>query len=158
MKVSLYSVSYSGIWYKGNPLSIEELMDKAVELGFDGIEIDGKRPHGFPLDLDDNNRKKIRKMADSRGLEICAVAGNNNFVSPIDEQRENELLMLSEQLRLARERYEMGSGSFLELVEAETVMASSEHALVEAIYSFHQAVVDLETLVGQPLREAGEVR
>jgi outer membrane protein TolC len=63
----------------------------------------------------------------------------------------------SQQLRLARESYEMGSGSFLELVEAETVMASSEHALVDATFSFHQAVVDLETLVGRPLRrmEAG---
>ena len=62
----------------------------------------------------------------------------------------------NQQLRLARERYEMGSGSFLELVEAETVMASSEHARVDAVYSFHQAVVDLETLVGRPLREMGE--
>jgi outer membrane protein TolC len=58
----------------------------------------------------------------------------------------------SQQLRLARERYEMGSGSFLELVEAETVKASADQALLDALYSFHQAVVDLETLVGRPLR------
>ncbi len=58
-----------------------------------------------------------------------------------------------QQLRLARERYERGGGSFLELVEAETVMASSDRALVEAVYGFHQAVVDLETLVGRSLGE-----
>lgn len=103
MKLALYTVSYAGLWYKGDPLSTEEFIDRAAEYGFDGIEIDGKRPHGFPLDLDAERRKEIRNMAEAKGLEICAVAGNNNFVSPFHEQRENELLMLAEQLRLARD-------------------------------------------------------
>jgi len=103
MKLAIYTITYAGLWYKGAPLSLEEIINRAVEYGFDGIEIDGKRPHGFPLDLDGEYRKKIRKMAETKGLEICAVAGNNNFVSPFQEQRENELLMLSEQLKLARD-------------------------------------------------------
>ncbi|MCL4377744.1 MAG: sugar phosphate isomerase/epimerase [Actinobacteria bacterium] len=103
MKLALYSVSYSGIWYKGEALSLEEFITKAAEYGFDGIEIDAKRPHGFPPDLDAKRRKEIRKMAENKNLEICAVAGNNNFVSPFDELRENEILMLAEQLRLARD-------------------------------------------------------
>lgn len=101
MKLALYSISYAGLWYKGDPLSMEEFINRAAEFGFDGIEIDGKRPHGFPLDLDAERRKEIRKMAETKGLEICAVAGNNNFVSPFQEQRENELLMLAEQIKLA---------------------------------------------------------
>ncbi len=103
MKVALYSISYAGLWYDGDPLSMEEFIKLAAECGFDGIEIDGKRPHGFPLDLNKEQRKKIRKMAEAKGLEICAVAGNNNFVSPFQEQRENELLMLAEQIKLARD-------------------------------------------------------
>lgn len=103
MKLALYTVTYAGLWYRGKPLSMEEFIDRAAKYGFNGIEIDGKRPHGFPLDLDENRRKEIRKMAEAKGLEICAIAGNNNFVSPFQEQRENELLMLSEQIKLAKD-------------------------------------------------------
>ena len=101
MKVGLYSITYSGTWYKGELLSIKEMIRKAKALGYEGIEIDLKRPHGFPLDLDEKARTEIREFAESEGIEIPAVAGNNNFVSPIPEQRENELLMLHEQIRLA---------------------------------------------------------
>jgi len=103
MKVALYSVSYAGLWYDGKPLSNEELILRAKQYGFDGVEIDGKRPHGFPLDLDEKERKRIGDLAKSQGIEIVGVAGNNNFVSPFMEDRENELLMLSEQIRLAHD-------------------------------------------------------
>jgi sugar phosphate isomerase/epimerase len=103
MKVSLYSISYSGIWYKGRALTVEELLDRAVKYGYQGVEIDGKRPHGNPLDWDEARRRKFRELAKSKGLEIIGVAGNNNFVSPYDEDRENELVMLSEQIKLCRD-------------------------------------------------------
>ncbi len=103
MKVALYSVSYAGLWYDGKALSNEELIFRSKEYGFDGVEIDGKRPHGFPLDLDEKERKKIRDLAKSQGIEIIGVAGNSNFVSPFAEDQENELLMLSEQIRLAHD-------------------------------------------------------
>jgi hypothetical protein len=51
MKIGLYSITYLGIWYRGPALSIEELIERAKRFGYDGIEIDGKRPHGNPLDL-----------------------------------------------------------------------------------------------------------
>ncbi len=101
IKVGLYSITYLGIWYKGGPLTIKDMIRKAKVLGYDGIEIDLKRPHGFPLDLDEKSRIEIRELAESEGLEIPAVAGNNNFASPIPEHRENELLMVHEQIRLA---------------------------------------------------------
>jgi sugar phosphate isomerase/epimerase len=103
MKVGLYSITYGAVWYKGRALTIEEVFEKAKTLGFDGVEIDGKRPHGFPLDWDEAKRKRIRDLAKSLGLVIVGVAGNNNFVSPFDEDREMELLMLSEQVRLCAE-------------------------------------------------------
>ncbi len=103
MKIGLYSVSYAGLWYDGRALSNEEFILRAKEYGFDGVEIDGKRPHGFPLDLDKKERKRIRDLAESQGMEIIGIAGNNNFVSPFAEDRENEILMLSEQIRLAHD-------------------------------------------------------
>ena len=103
IKVGLYSITYLGAWYKGGHLTIKDFIRKAKALGYDGIEIDLKRPHGFPLDLDEKSRTEIRKLAESEGLEIPAVASNNNFASPIPEHRENELLMVHEQIRLARD-------------------------------------------------------
>lgn len=103
IKVGLYSITYLGAWYKGGHLTLKDFIRKAKALGYDGIEIDLKRPHGFPLDLDEKSRTEIRKLAASEGLEIPAVASNNNFASPIPEHRENELLMVHEQIRLARD-------------------------------------------------------
>jgi len=103
MKVGLYSITYLGVWYQGEHLPVKQMISRAKALGYDGIEIDLKRPHGFPLDLDERARAEIRELAESEGIEIPAVAGNNNFASPIPEHRENELLMLHEQIRLAHD-------------------------------------------------------
>lgn len=62
MKLGLYSITYSGTWYKGEFLSIKEMIRKAKALGYEGIEIDLKRPHGFPLDLDEKARTEIREF------------------------------------------------------------------------------------------------
>ena len=51
MKLGLYSITYLGVWYRGRALTIEELIERAREYGYEGVEIDGKRPHGNPLDL-----------------------------------------------------------------------------------------------------------
>ena len=102
IKLGLYSVTYSGTWFKGG-LTIMGFIDRAKKYGFDGVEIDLKRPHGFPVDLDTNTCKKIREYIDSKGLELPAVAGNNNFSSPRQETQENELLMLKEQIRVAKD-------------------------------------------------------
>lgn len=66
------------------------------------------------------------------------------------EQRNQELA--DEQLRVARERYRVGAIPFLDLVDAETVKAEADQALLEAVYAYHDAITDLEALVGTPLR------
>ena len=101
MKISLYTVTYSGIWYDGPGLSFEEIVKRAKEFGYDGIELDGKRPHGNPMDLDPRARERMRKLVEREGLEIPCVAANNDFSSPIPEHRECQLLMVREQARLA---------------------------------------------------------
>lgn len=103
MKVGLYSVTYLGIWYRGGALAPMEFLRRAQALGYDGVELDGKRPHGNPIDLDERRRKAIRELAGELGLEIAAVASNNDLSSPVTEHRECQLLMLREQIRLARD-------------------------------------------------------
>jgi len=101
MKVSLYTITLSGGYYDGPAVPLLDIFPMAREWGYDGIEIEAKRPHGSPLDLDPAARDRIRKAAEDNGLEISAVAAYNDYSSPIDEHRENELLMTREQIRLA---------------------------------------------------------
>ena len=101
MKVGLYSITYLGIWYRSGALPLREFIARARQLGYQGIEIDGKRPHGNPMDLSAAERTEIRTMAAGEGLEIPAIASNNDFSSPIPEHRECQLLMVREQIRLA---------------------------------------------------------
>ena len=103
MKIGLYNITFLGIWYKGPQLSVDELVRTAVDMGFDGIEIDAKRPHWSPLDLDAKRRATIRDACRSAGLEIPAVSANNDFSSPIHEHLEAQLVWVKEQIALARD-------------------------------------------------------
>lgn len=101
MKVGLYTISLSGGYYAGPAVPLLEVFSKAREWGYEGIEIEGKRPHGSPLDLDDRRRREIVHVARQEGLDIPAIAAYNDFSSPIEEHRQNELLMVRDLIRLA---------------------------------------------------------
>jgi sugar phosphate isomerase/epimerase len=101
MKLGLYSITFLGAWYRGAALTIEQLIDRAREYGYSGIEIDGKRPHGNPLDLPEARRLELRRQADAAGIEIYAVAANNDFSSPVPEHREAQLAYVRELIRMA---------------------------------------------------------
>lgn len=104
IKVGLYSISCSGTWFNDRPaLTVEEFIDIAKKYGYQGVELDLKRPHGSPLDLDAKRCAEIKAYAAKQGLPICACSANNNFVSPIPEHIENELLMVREQIRVTKE-------------------------------------------------------
>src|SRR5262249_5604637 len=100
MEIGLYSITYLGVWYRGAALALDAPVDRAPEDRYDGVEVDGKRPHGTPLDLSrDRCRALARKAADS-GVAIYAVAANNDFSSPIPEHRESQLVYIRELIRM----------------------------------------------------------
>ena len=103
MKVALYTISYTGYFYAGDPLPLEEIFPRVADMGFDGIEIGAKRPDASPLDMDVGRRKAIKALGQRYGLEIGCVAAYNNFASPIQEQQDAELLMMREIIRLAHD-------------------------------------------------------
>jgi outer membrane protein len=57
-----------------------------------------------------------------------------------------------EQLTLAQERYRLGAGAFLELLEAQSSMSAAERDFLNARYRFHGATWSLEAAVGERLR------
>jgi sugar phosphate isomerase/epimerase len=103
MKIGLYTITYLGIWYRGRALTLPEVVERAAAIGYDGIEIDGKRPHGNPMDWDARARQEFRDLCATRGIEIVGVASNNDFAGPVPEHRECQLLMVREQIRLCRD-------------------------------------------------------
>ncbi len=107
IKTGLYSISYGGIWYKGPALSFEDFCRKAKEYGYDGVELDNKRPMGNPMDLNRRRREEMVNTLVKYGLEIPCVASNNDFSSPMPEHRECQLLMVRETARLAKD---LGAG------------------------------------------------
>ncbi|RPI24341.1 MAG: sugar phosphate isomerase/epimerase [Acidobacteria bacterium] len=100
MRAGLYSITYLGVWYRGEALTLEDVIRRAKQYGYQGVEIDGKRPHGNPLDLTRKRCQELKRYADGQGIEIYAVAANNDLSSPMPEFRESQLLYLRELIRL----------------------------------------------------------
>lgn len=101
MKFALLSVTYSGLFYSGKALSLEEQIYKARELGFDGLSIESKRPIASPLDLTKSERLRIKAVAEDQGITLCAIESLSNFSSRLMENRENNLAMMRLVLQLA---------------------------------------------------------
>ncbi len=100
MRIGLYSITYLGLWYRGEPLPLESMIRRAREFGYDGIEIDGKRPHGNPLDWPAPRCRELHRLADGEGIEIYAVAANNDFSSPVPEHREAQIAYVRDLIRM----------------------------------------------------------
>lgn len=100
IKVGLYSITFLGVWYRGEALSLKEVVKRAKMYGYDGVEIDGKRPHGNPLDWQTKRCKELRTYADGEGIEIYGVAANNDFSSPVPEYRECQIAYVRDLIRM----------------------------------------------------------
>jgi sugar phosphate isomerase/epimerase len=100
VKIGLYSITYGGVWYRGDALTVEQVIGRAKKFGYQGVEIDGKRPHGNPLDMPKTRCQQLRNLANDQGIEIYAVAANNDFSSPISEHREAQLVYTRELMRM----------------------------------------------------------
>jgi sugar phosphate isomerase/epimerase len=100
VKVGLYTITYLGVWYRGGGLTLEQAIDRAKQYGYDGVEVDGKRPHGNPLDWPHSRCRDLAAYAQDRGIEIYAVAANNDFSSPIPEHRESQTAYVRDLVRM----------------------------------------------------------
>jgi len=100
MKIGLYSITYLGTWYRGESLTLPEFIKTARQLGYDGVEIDGKRPHGNPLDWPKARCQELQRLASGEGIEIHGVAANNDFSNPVPEVREAQICFVRELIRM----------------------------------------------------------
>ena len=78
MQLSLFSVSYAGLWGQ-HRLDLPGFIAKAAELGYSSVMLMGKRPHLSPLDADDAAIEAIRKSLTEHRVGCGAVAGYTDF-------------------------------------------------------------------------------
>lgn len=79
MKTGLHSISYAGVWPGQARLELSEIIQRAADLGYDGLMIAAKRPHLSILDTDDAAVERLRGELDAAGVGVACLAGYNNF-------------------------------------------------------------------------------
>ena len=95
-------------------------------------------------------RVREQELALEADLAIGLANARTLYQSARLEERNRELA--DQQLRLARERYQLGAITFVELVDAQTVLAQAEADRIAAVFAYHDSVTTLEALVGTSLR------
>ena len=85
VKTCLHSVSYLGVWRGQTPLTVDEFLLKAKELGYEGVLLVAKKPHVSPHDYDKEARAKLKARIESLGLTLVGLAGYTDFTAGIDK-------------------------------------------------------------------------
>ena len=70
------------------------------------------------------------------------------------EERNQDLA--TQRLTEARQRYEVGNTSILELMDAQTSLTTAQRDYLIAVYDFHQALVALQAATGRTLRPGAQ--
>src|SRR5690348_12031817 len=104
MRISLHTISYSGSWGQAS-LPLEEIIDRAATLGFDGLMLAAKRPHASLLDMSSEARRRVRARMEERQVTLDCLAGYTNFTADAEHpeipHREMQIHCVGELCRLA---------------------------------------------------------
>jgi len=101
---------------------------------------------------------RLDRVAEELRIQTAVNQAYDDLLAATDvvEIESRNLEVAGEQLELAQERYRLGAGSFLELLEAQSSMATAERDYLNARYRFHGAIWSLEAAVGERLRPEAE--
>lgn len=103
MKLGMYSITYRGVWYKGDAVDIFQLVRLAKSQGWEGLELDTERPHAAPMDLSADDRKRLRDLAGELDLPLSAVSPNCDLSSPVASRQEAVICYVRECIKLAHD-------------------------------------------------------
>ena len=161
----LFSVSYSGSWGQAC-LDLYEFVDKAAELGFEGVMLGGKRPHLSPLDWDSARRAALRRRIEAAGLTEVVVAAYNNFTADLDHgespMREIQIAHVADLARIAADLggskvrvftgYQHPASPYHDQFQMvvgclqECSRRAAEHGVTLAVQNHHDIAVDHRSL------------
>jgi sugar phosphate isomerase/epimerase len=106
MKTCLHTVSYAGTWGQAC-FALEETLDRAAALGFDGVMLMARRPHASVLDMTPSRVRAVAAQLQHLGLACACIAGYNDFTAgasrPDIPLREMQVDHITSLCRLARD-------------------------------------------------------
>ena len=82
---TLFTVSYAGFWGQ-HRLSLEDTLRKAKELGYEAVELMGKRPHLSVVDLSDDDVRQVKALVDELGLIVASLGAYTNFTAGMESR------------------------------------------------------------------------
>ena len=103
LKLGLYSITYLGVWYDGEALTLEQVVERARKYGYQGVEIDGKRPHADPLDMPESRCRELRSFAEDQGIEEAARYAGDHGVTLALQNHAPVIRNYGDVLRMIRE-------------------------------------------------------
>ncbi len=170
----LHSISYSGSWGQ-QFLTVEEFIDKAADLGFDGVMLAAKRPHLSVLDWPSDARRRLRERLERRRLTTICIAGYTNFTADLEHSDiPNAELQIRHVVEMAEMARDLG-GDLVRVFTAyenpaapytaqwnlvvkslrECARRAGDYGVTIAVQNHHDIAVDYESQY-ELIREVGE--
>ena len=117
---------------------------------FDGFQrnVDNARARA----ADDDARQAIRARELGVRAEVTAAFHTVQQAYQTIPIRDAGRTASAEALQLATDRYRLGSGSYLDLLDARVAAEKADADYISAIYDYHTAIANLENAVGRALR------
>jgi sugar phosphate isomerase/epimerase len=82
------AVSTYSFWqFRGDRVAIEECIDKAARIGFDGVEI----LHRQMAEESNSYLQNLKRRAFENGLDLCGFSTHQGFLSPDKENRQRNI-------------------------------------------------------------------
>ena len=100
----------------------------------------------------DDVRQAIRARELQVRAEVTAALRSLTLAYRTIAVQDRNKAASSEALELATQRYRVGSGTYIELLDARVAAERAEAEYVTAIYDYHKSIAALENAVGRPLR------
>ena len=101
----------------------------------------------------DDLAEQVREQQIAIEADIAIGVANVRTAYESALLEEQNRALSEQQLLLARERYQLGEITFVDLVDAQTVLAQAEADRLAAVFAYHDLVTALEALVGTSLRD-----
>ena len=135
MELSLFSVSYAGLWGQQR-LDLPAFIAKSAELGYRSVMLAGKRPHLAPLDADERMLEQVRESLAQHGVACRAVAGYTDFAP----QPASEVPFAEMQYNYVAELARLASALDATIVR---IFTAYEHPSAAPLAAWNQVVASL---------------
>lgn len=101
---------------------------------------------------EENTRLRLREVEQGLATDVATLVAQARTARALAELEDRNREVAEAQLRLARGEFEVGTGTFLQVAEAETVAAQADRDHLNAVYRYHETLARLQALTGMRLR------